>query len=184
MSFGQKLNRSQKESILGIVSHLQRDGFTVQPDDIAIFMALETGGTFSPSVRSQRSGAVGLAQFTDIAIQDLNQRRGPHDKLSKERLAAMTFAEQSLVVADYLSTAFARKKMHGKAITGADLYSAIFAPRAIGAPMDATVYSKAQDAQAYLRNRSLDHDNNGHISKAELVKRLTDWERRGEDLRG
>ena len=50
--------------------------------------------------------------------------------------------------------------------------------------MDATVYSKAQDAQAYLRNRSLDHDNNGHISKAELVKRLTDWERRGEDLRG
>jgi LysM repeat protein len=184
MSFGQKLNTGQKDAVLHMVAKLEEDGFSVNPDDIINFMALETGGTFSPSARSKYSGAVGLAQFTDIAIQDMNQRRDATDQLSKDRLANMSFEEQSLVVAEYLSNAFARKKMQGKTITAADLYSAIFAPRAIGEPMHATVYSKSEDGGAFHRNKSLDTDGDGRISKAELVTRLTEWERRGEALRG
>ena len=133
MSYGKKLSASQKSAILKVVARLEADGFTTQADDIVNFMAVETGGSFDPSLHS-RLGAVGLAQFTDIAIRDLNRRRPANDQLSKQRLKTMSFEEQSMVVGDYLSTAFARKKMQGKAITGADMYAAIFAPRAIGAP--------------------------------------------------
>ena len=185
-SFGQKLSRNQKEAILELVASLEQDGFQVKADDIINFMALETGGTFDPGIRNSKvkNGPVGLCQFTSVAIQDLNQRRPPHDQLSRERLASMTFEEQCEVVADYLSTAFQRKNLQGKEVCAADLYSAIFAPKAIGLPLEATIYSEETDRGAYSRNRSLDHDRDGQITKAEMVKRLEDWARRGEALRG
>lgn len=183
MSFGKNLTASQKEAVARMVALLKADGFEVQADDIVNFMALETGGTFSPSVRSN-GGAVGLAQFTDIAIKDMNRRRAADDQLSKERLADMTFEEQTLVVAEYLSTALERKKMQGRAVTGADLYSAIFAPKAIGAPMESTVYSAEADGGFYHRNASLDRNKDGKITKSEMVQRLDVWAERGEAQRG
>ena len=186
MSFGKRLGPQRKASVQRMVHQLGRQGFQVRADDIANFMALETGGTFDPAICSKHATnpAVGLAQFTNIAIKDLNQRRPVNDQLTKKRLKAMSFDEQSQVVTDYLSTAFARKKMQGKIVTAADMYAAIFCPRAIGLPMDGTVYDRSTEANYYNRNRSLDANRDGRISKREMVKRLLEWSRRGEAQRG
>lgn len=184
LSFGQRLSEEQKRSVFLMTEELGRRGFQVQADDIVNFMALETGGTFDPSTRSSRNGAVGLAQFTDIAIADLNTRRPSADKLSKERLATMSFPEQCEIVTDYLATAFERKGMKGKVIHSSDLYSAIFCPKAIGLPLGSTVYSSSRDPGPYSRNRSLDSDRDGRITKTEMIVRLTEWARRGHSQRG
>lgn len=186
MSFGKQLGDDKKASIRRMVKQLEQSGFQVQADDIANFMAVETGGTFDPAVCSKHASnpAVGLAQFTDIAIQDLNQRRPAQDQLSKQRLKEMSFDEQSQIVTEYLTTALSRKNMQGKVVTAADMYAAIFCPRAIGLPMDGTVYDRKIEASYYLRNQSLDVDKDGRISKREMVKRLLEWSQRGEVLRG
>ncbi|MCA9775883.1 MAG: LysM peptidoglycan-binding domain-containing protein [Candidatus Eremiobacteraeota bacterium] len=186
VSFGQKLSLEQKQAIHAIVEELGRDGFHVQADDIAVFMALETGGTFDPAIRAQGrpDGAVGLAQFTDIAILDMNSRRPAHDQLTKSRLAAMSFAEQSTVVAEYLRGVLAVRNMKGRQVTGHDLYAAIFAPRAVGQPETFVVYGRDKDGGAYHRNASLDKDGDGCITKAEMAERFTVWFSRGEGLRG
>lgn len=186
LSFGQKLSSEQKQAIVAIVEELAREGFAVQADDIAVFMALETGGTFDPSIRAQGrpDGAVGLAQFTDIAIADLNSRRPAHDQLSKSRLAGMSFAEQSAVVSEYLRAVLAVRKMKGRLVTGHDLYAAIFAPRAVGQPESFVVYGRDRDGGAYHRNASLDRDGDGCITKAEMAERFSVWSSRGEGLRG
>jgi putative peptidoglycan binding protein len=186
ISFGQKLSGAQKEAINTMVSDLKAKGFNVKADDIANFMAVETAGTFSPSIRSggKKSGAVGLAQFTNIAIKDLNRSRPAGDKLSKSKLASMSFADQSKVVTDYLSTALGRKSMQGKDISAADLYTAVFSPAAIGKSMGSTIYSQSGSARNYQANRSLDTNRDGRITKAELTARLDDWTRRGQALRG
>ena len=184
--FGQKLDAGQKQAIVAVVEDLAAKGFQVQADDIATFMALETGGTFDPSIRAQGrpDGAVGLAQFTDIAIQDMNSRRPAHDQLTKDRLAAMSFQEQSLVVAEYLSNVLGRRNMSGREVTGHDLYAAIFAPRAVGQAETFVVYGRDRDGGAYHRNRSLDQDGDGLITKKEMATRFTTWARRGESSRG
>lgn len=184
MAFGKRLNDSQRRGIHTLAYRLEGEGFQVSPDDIAVFMALETGGSFSPAAGHPQTGPVGLAQFTDVAIRDLNSSRPAHDQLSRERLRKMSFEEQCEVVGDYLSTAFHRKKMHGKKITSADLYAAIFCPRAIGLPLEAAVYTRDKDAGPYGRNSSLDLNNDGTISKSEMMTRMEQWSRQGEADRG
>jgi LysM repeat protein len=186
LSFGQKLDDGQKRAILAVVDELAQEGFQVQADDVATFMALETGGTFSPSTRAggRPHGAVGLAQFTDIAIRDMNTRRPANDQLTKTRLANMSFQEQSLVVAEYLGNVLKRRKMTGKQVTGHDLYAAIFAPRAVGKAESFVVYGRNRDGGAYYRNQSLDQNRDGRITKAEMAQRFTVWSRKGQKQRG
>lgn len=186
MSFGQKLSDGQKQSIEQMVQDLKAKGFDVKADDIVNFMAVETAGTFSPSMRAggKKNGAVGLAQFTQTAIDDMNRFRGKGNKLTKDKLAAMSFDEQSKVVTEYLSTALGRKKMQGKEISAADLYAAVFSPAAIGKSMDSTIYSLKGSARNYRANKSLDTNRDGKITKAELTARLNQWVARGEQLRG
>ena len=186
LSFGAKLSDGQKAAVNQMVADLKAKGFEVKADDITNFMAVETGGTFSPSIRSggAKDGAVGLAQFTGTAIDDMNRLRPKNDQLTRDGLAEMGFDEQSKVVTEYLSTALSRKNMQGKEISGADLYTAVFSPAAIGKPMNSTIYDKSVNRRNYNANRSLDTDKDGKITKAELTSRLTDWANRGAELRG
>ena len=149
-------------------------------------MALETGGTFDPAIRPKNhpNHAVGLAQFTQVAINELNKKRSPDDKLDMDRLADMSFQEQSEIVADYLRTTLLGKKMAGRVVSSEDLYSAVFCPVAVGEELDFVVYSKARDQGRYTRNSSLDTDSNGEITKKEMTARLLNWLREGESLRG
>lgn len=184
LSFGKKLSKGQKEAVHKMVDDLKTKGFLVTPDDIVNFIAVETGGTFNPSMRSggKRGGAVGLAQFTGTAIKDMNRFRSSGNKLSKSRLSKMNFAQQSKVVTEYLSRVLERRGMKGKRINAADLYSAVFAPRAVGRSTGSTIYSRG--SRAYRSNRSLDTNRDGRITKAELVARLRAWALRGQQLSG
>ncbi len=183
LSFGQKLSTDQKQAIGRMVSDLKAKGFDVKADDIVNFMAVETAGTFSPSIRSggKKNGAVGLAQFTQIAVDDMNRFRKAGDKLTKTKIGNMSFTEQSKVVTEYLSTALGRKNMQGKNISASDLYAAVFSPAAIGKSANATIYSGGRN---YRANRSLDTNKDGRITKAELTARLNEWVARGNQLRG
>lgn len=185
-SYGQQLNDEQKIAIDKIVADLGEQGFQVKVDDVINFMATETGGTFDPAVRAggQKNGAVGLAQFTQTAIDAMNLSRDQDDKLTKAGLAEMTFAEQSEVVTEYLSNTLRDRGMEGKEVSGSDLYAAVFAPVAVGKPMDASVYSRSGSNRYYRANRSLDTNRDGHISKGELTARLEDWAEIGDNLRG
>lgn len=183
LSFGQKLSTDQKQAIGQMVSDLKAKGFDVKADDIVNFMAVETAGTFSPSIRSggKKNGAVGLAQFTQIAVDDMNRFRKAGDKLTKTKIGNMSFTEQSKVVTEYLSTALGRKNMQGKNISASDLYAAVFSPAAIGKSANATIYSGGRN---YRANRSLDTNKDGRITKAELTARLNEWVARGNQFRG
>lgn len=185
-SWGQKLTDGQKKAVDQMVSDLKAKGFNVKADDVLNFMATETAGTFSPSMRSggKKGGAVGLAQFTQTAINDMNRFRGKGNKLSKSKLASMSFADQSKVVTEYLSTALGRKGMKGKNVGASDLYAAVFAPAAIGKSAGSTIYSLSGSAKNYRANKSLDTNHDGRITKAELTARLNAWAARGEQLRG
>lgn len=185
-SYGQQLNDEQKIAIDKIVADLGEQGFKVKVDDVINFMATETGGTFDPAVRAggQKHGAVGLAQFTQTAIDAMNLSRDKDDKLTKAMLAEMTFTEQSEVVTEYLASTLRARGMEGKEVSGADLYAAVFAPVAVGKPMDASVYSRSRSNRYYRANRSLDTNRDGHISKGELTARLEDWAEIGDNLRG
>ena len=185
-SYGQQLNDEQKIAIDKIVADLGEQGFTVKVDDVINFMATETGGTFDPAVRAggQKGGAVGLAQFTQTAIDAMNLARGKDDQLTKAKLEDMTFSEQSEVVTEYLASNLRARGMEGKDVSAADLYAAVFAPVAVGKPMTATVYSSAGHSRYYRANRSLDTNRDGRISKGELTARLEDWAEIGDNLRG
>lgn len=185
LSFGAKLSDEQKAGIKGIAADLTAKGFKVDANDVANFMAVETAGTFSTTITSGKNGkgAVGLAQFTNIAIEQMNKSRAPGDKLSKDKISKMDFTQQSKVVTEYLSDALGMRGMKGKAVSGADLYTAVFSPAAVGKPMNSTVYSKSGSRRNYNANRSLDKNRDGRITKAELTSRLNDWARQGEALR-
>lgn len=185
MSFGQKLSDNQKQAINQMVDDLKAKGYTVKADDIANFMAVETAGTFSPSIRAggSKSGAVGLAQFTGVALKQMNKFRGKNDKLTKTKLANMSFEEQSKVVTEYLTGALG-KKMKGKNVSAADLYTAVFSPAYVGRSMNTTIYSKSKSRRFYQANRSLDSNKDGKITKSELTARLNNWVARGNQLRG
>lgn len=185
-SYGQQLNDEQKIAIDKIVADLGEQGFKVKVDDVINFMATETGGTFDPAVRAggQKNGAVGLAQFTQTAIDAMNLSRDKDDQLTKAKLEEMTFTEQSEVVTEYLASTLRDRGMEGKEVSGADLYAAVFAPVAVGKPMDASVYSSSRSNRYYRANRSLDTNRDGHITKGELTVRLEDWAEIGDNLRG
>lgn len=186
VAFGQTLSSEQKEAVGQMVTDLAEDGFQVQADDVINFMATETGGTFDPSIRSggKKGGAVGLAQFTQTAINQMNRSREKDDQLTKKKLEQMDFTEQSKVVTEYLSATLSDRGMEGKTVSASDLYSAVFAPAAVGKPMTATVYSRSHSPKYYKANKSLDTNRDGKISKSELTARLNVWAERGEDLRG
>ena len=185
-SFGQRLDGEQKRAVEKMVGDLDARGFDVEADDIINFMATETGGTFDPAIRAggQRNGAVGLAQFTQTAIDQMNLSRESHEQLSKEGLAEMTFTEQSEVVTEYLASTLEVRGMQGRQVDASDLYSAVFAPVAVGKPETAVIYSRANSNRYYRANRSLDTNHDGAISKSELTSRLDVWAEMGDTLRG
>lgn len=121
------------------------------PNWLMACMAFESGRTFSPSIRNPHSGATGLIQFMPSTAIDLNT--------TVDALAGMSAVEQLDFVERYLH------RYAGRFATLSDVYMAILWPRAIGAPEDAPLFSSP--SAAYAANRSLDLNNDGHVTKAE-----------------
>lgn len=124
----------------------------VDPNYMISAMALETGETFSPSVKNP-NGATGLIQFTPETAAELGT--------SIADLAAMTAVEQM----DYVEKYFAPYKKMLETIE--DVYMAILWPAAIG-KANSCVLFRRPSAQ-YERNSGLDTDKDGCVTKEEAA---------------
>lgn len=118
--------------------------------------------------------AVGLIQFTSIAVQQINITHNL--SLTKMQLADMDEVEQL----DYVKLYFTSdKEKFWQIKSPEDVYTFIFCPEGVGKPNDAVLYSKMDNEKAYGRNASLDTtehgnkgNNDGFIQKSELLARL------------
>ncbi|SFD67609.1 hypothetical protein [Spirosoma endophyticum] len=129
----------------------------VDPNWLMIVFRFESANTFLPSVRNKNSGAVGLIQFTTVAIKGWN--------VTLDQLAKMTVDQQLDYVEKYLSP------YKGKMVDLYNLYLAVFAPAYIGRPNSQKVY--ASPSNAYTSNKSLDTNNDGIITVGEIKEVIT-----------
>lgn len=129
--------------------------------------------------------AVGLIQFTTIAIQQINTANNM--ALTKMQLALMDEIEQL----DYVKLYFkSNEEVFNNIKKPEDVYTYIFCPEGVGKPDDAVLYSKLDNEKAYRMNSSLDsteHGNQGNndelIQKRELLARLDALITEGERYR-
>jgi len=112
-------------------------------------------------------GAVGLIQFTPVAIEELNNYYGY--SLSKRKLALMTQLEQLDYVEKYIEFWIKANKIKSK-LTLADLYLLIFSPSKMDGSTDTTTLYKEGTAY-YNANKSIDTDKKNGITKKELAHR-------------
>lgn len=166
------------------------------PNHLMAVMKVESAGTFSPSkielittgyrkngkpIREYKalskdeilkkdenfSGAVGLIQFTPIAIKELNKAYGY--KLTKRKLALMSQLEQLHYVEKYIEFWKKANSITGK-LTLADLYLVVFAPGKMnGSDDNTTLY--AEGSEYYDANSSVDTDHKNGITKKEIAAR-------------
>lgn len=113
------------------------------------------------------SGAVGLIQFTPVAIDELNNYY--NFSLTKRKLALMTQIEQLDYVEKYIEYWKNANKIKGK-LTLADLYLMIFSPSKMNGSNDNTTLYK-EGTTYYNANKSIDTDKKDGITKKELAHR-------------
>lgn len=134
--------------------------------DLLALINAESG--FSTTVRSggKANGAVGLIQFTDIAIRELNQVYGL--SLTKNKIAAMSAMEQLDLVEKYLVRAKSYKFKQNEKLTGSDLYAIVYMP----ANAKSNIVAAQKDGKNYRSNIGLDMNKDGQITYDELGKQL------------
>lgn len=110
--------------------------------------------------------AVGLIQFTNVALQDMHETR------TKEQIAKMDAISQLDLVETYF------KKYSGKMNSVEDVYSVVFWPAALGKPGNYIMCTSP--SKAYVQNKGLDLNHDGTITQAELTQRATKYLADGE----
>jgi SPP1 gp7 family putative phage head morphogenesis protein len=147
-------------AVIDVAKRLQ-----INPDDLMAVMAYESW-TDPQRVNSQ-SGAIGLIQFTQVAINEINRRTNRVPPLTRDVLAQMTAIEQ-------LEYVYYHLLFNGGtgARTVSDLYMAVLWPSAVNEPDD-EVIMRAGDGY-YEQNRGLDLNNDGEITKGEVAQRVID----------
>lgn len=129
---------------------------SVEANWLMAVMAFETGNSFLPYVKSPRSSATGLIQFTSATANGLGT--------STVKLARMSAVEQLDWVEKYFEQYKGRIKNLG------DAYMAVFAPVGLGKP-DSTVLYTAPSA-AYNANAPLDTQSKGYITRGDCIVRV------------
>lgn len=130
--------------------------------DLLGVMNSESG--LNPKARNKHSGAIGLIQFTDIAIKDLNQTYGMN--LTKNKIANMSALEQLDLVEKYLTRTKSFRFNSSEQLNSADLYAIVYRPAFAGKKVIAT----EADGKTYRLNRGLDLDKDGVISDRDLAQ--------------
>lgn len=127
--------------------------------DLLAVMNSESG--LRSDARNPKGGATGLIQFMPDTARSLGT--------TVDELRNMSPIEQLDYVEKFLTNT---KKSAGFAsgarLSGGDLYALIFMP----ARAKRDVLTSASDGKTYSWNRGLDRDNDGHISKADLERRV------------
>ena len=119
--WGKKVSCEFRKRVVQISKRLECD-----PNHLMTAMALETGGKFDPKIKNSK-GYVGLIQFGDDAVTDINQNFFIYKgKITKSYLTSLSAEDQLYYVEYFLH----RKK--GKLKTLADFYLAILLPYDVG----------------------------------------------------
>ena len=180
MIFGDKISADDQDKVRQVAKELGTSA-----NDLMAVMGVETGGTFDPAQKAKgsKSKAVGLIQFTNTAITDMNKRRAKEGlaPISKDQLTKMSFSEQMDHVKDYLQDTLNSRGFKGP-VGRDDLYSAILAPSALNKSNNSSVYSKG--TKAYSANKSLDTNRDGKITRAEMTARVDTWYNMGMKAMG
>jgi hypothetical protein len=155
----------------------------VDPNWIAAVISFESAGTFAPNVTfgggryrgPQDDGkAVGLIQFTNVALDTMRRHQCP---TTKAALAAMTATQQLEWVKRYFLIVLGTRRMASLS----DVYMAVFAPIAVGKDDSQVLY--LSPTPSYTANRALDRNGDGTITRGEACVQvkaiLAEAERRG-----
>lgn len=149
IAWGAKVSPEFKKRVIEICAELG-----ISPDYLMTCMAFETIETFKPDITNKKSGAIGLIQFTEPAIEALGT--------SKEALAKMSALQQL----EYVRKYFLPYK--GKLQILEDIYMVILCPAAVGRGLGGVVYKKGRRPYKYYeQNNKLDTNNDGIISVGE-----------------
>lgn len=133
--------------------------YNTTPEELMSVMHFETGGSFSPSQRNAAgSSATGLIQFLSSTAEGLGT--------STEALANMDRIEQLDYVDKYLAGTPIKNL---GAVSGEDLYMAVFHPASVGKESDAVLFE--QGSRAYEMNKGLDSEGKGYITKADASRK-------------
>lgn len=151
---------------MGKIGEIARKLKCDQQDLLAV-MNSESGVTPDATNFKRRNGkktneiqAYGVIQFTQIAIDDINETHNAD--LSFEKLQKMSLIEQLDYAEKYLMTA--KKRTFGnKPITGGELYALVYLP---GMANKEILSRKGH--KYYDQNSRLDYKKNGHITKEDL----------------
>jgi CHAP domain len=122
------------------------------------------------------SGAVGLIQFTPVAIDELNNYY--NYSLTKRKLALMSQIDQLDYVEKYIEYWKNANKIKVK-LTLADLYLLIFSPSKMNGSNDNTTLYK-EGTTYYNANKSIDTDKKDGITKKELAHRAYESLEKGD----
>ena len=136
------------------------------PEDLMAVMHSESAGTFNPGEWNHAGNrAVGLIQFTDIAVKSLD----PSGKLTLEDLAKMSAIEQLDYVKKYLQYAKCNVAKFDKShtLTAGDLYSIVYLP---AVAKNEVLAKKESDPKGYYsKNKIFDSNGDGKITKSEMA---------------
>ena len=134
----------------------------IDPDDLMAVMAFESW--LNPYAENS-SGAYGLIQFTEIAIQDINRRNGTN--YSKEDIKEMDAIQQlDLVRLHYLPKVGLMQDL-------GDVYLVTFAPAFVDGECnedDTILYSLEETPTQYNANRGLDKEDKGYITRGDTYE--------------
>lgn len=127
----------------------------LDPSYIAAVMKVETGGTFSPSIRNPFTGATGLIQFMPATARAMGT--------STDELGRMSNIQQLEWVKRFFRPYLNRIRPH---VPG-DYYLAVFYPAMIGRAPDTVIYSAGDTG--YAQNAGLDRNGDGLITVSDVT---------------
>lgn len=130
----------------------------VNPYHLATVICFETSGTFDPAKKAAKSRGVGLLQFMPDVLEEL----GSNTLLASR----MSFDEQL----ETIGKKYLRRWLPRGAHHLADLYMAVFCPKARNWPLSGICYSAP--SSNYEANRGLDRGKKGFITKDDCFQHL------------
>lgn len=133
------------------------------PNDLLSVMNAESG--LDPAAENKSGkGAVGLIQFTSVAIEELNNHG---ISVTKEQLKSMDAVKQLDYVEKYLQIAKQYSFSSDAKLSAGDLYAIIYLPGRANREV-----LTSQGENYYDWNKGLDINKDGQITKSELTQRV------------
>lgn len=130
--------------------------------DLMGVMQAESG--INPQQWNKGRTAVGLIQFTDLSVAELNQKCGLN--LTKEKIAQMSDMQQLDLVEKYLTIAKSYRFPSSARLSSGDLYAIVFLP----GRADRDVLTRS--GEGYYHSNPIDENHDGIISKSDLAARV------------